>query len=182
MRLETVNINAMEAALRLMGVDLEIATKTYKALDHVETIGFQAGFEMGVKLAQEEATAGRDEYINDAIEIERAVADMNVDEASDDGFLEGVQTARTNPAFADRIVEGIIARREMEEAHENAHLEGERYDFSDEDVMPVAEFYEGDSGDETDYDAVCAAHAAEADIAHAEEALYGMYADPRLVR
>ena len=107
----------------------EAQAKEYvAALQRSEDRDTKASFDAGFKAGYQAAEEGYRDETDTANEA-------NLQDAFDDGYLDGVHDARVNPEQADDYV---------------AFLVDELYDYDFEAEM--AEAYQGDSGDEQPYD------------------------------
>lgn len=126
---EDMNPRAIDATLDLMGIDKGLVNKLYQYLDQAEQRGFVAGVQ---SMAEEVAD-----------EIERTSL-----RKWSEGYMDGAARARTSPEVADMVIEGIL---ELYPAPtDNSDIGASAVAAGQHDTMPLPEFYEGDSGDESD--------------------------------
>jgi hypothetical protein len=123
--LTLVNTRALISTLTLIGGEelVGIAAKLYSVIDQSQVAGYNAGHLDGYQQGHEQG------YMQ--AQADGLVSEMDaVAQAEDEGYVAGVHDARVNPAVADLVVEEITREQNDEFA---------------------GDFYEGDSGDETDF-------------------------------
>lgn len=126
---EDMNPRAIDATLDLMGIDKGLVNKLYQALDQAEQRGFVAGVQsMGEEVAGE---------------IERTSL-----RKWSEGYMDGAARARTSPEVADMVIEGILELYPVSCVEEDNVIGASAVAAGQSDVMPLPEFYQGDSGDE----------------------------------
>jgi hypothetical protein len=106
----------------------ELILKAYKAIEEAMTFGYQAGISAG----DEQRKMAAAEYVA-SLEL----ADEELQQAFDDGYVDGVSDARSNPEEADAYIECLCQQDDawdaLDEAYEAQH------DSGDENTVVVGE-------------------------------------------